>query len=103
MNLPSPALRLCSGHPERQSRGGGRGMTPAACPTRAYNRHTTMHRVLAALLVCCGAATGAAAQSLPSEPATFANGRVVVGGDVSVAFAPQDLGFFNYSDYEHST
>jgi hypothetical protein len=41
-------------------------------------------------------------QALPSEPLSFADGRVTVGGDVSVSVAPEDTGFFNYTDYEHS-
>jgi hypothetical protein len=41
-------------------------------------------------------------QALPSEPITFAGGRVTVGGDVSVSAAPEDTGFFNYTDYETS-
>ena len=57
----------------------------------------------------------AAAQSIPSEPIVFGNGRVTLGGDVSATFActdaanstskicSDDTGFFNYSDYEHST
>jgi hypothetical protein len=45
----------------------------------------------------------AAAQTLPSEPITFGNGRIVLGADASVAIAPQDTAFFNYSDYDHST
>ena len=45
----------------------------------------------------------AMAQTLPSEPVTFAGGRVVIGGDVAASLAPDDLGFFNYGDYEHST
>ena len=47
-------------------------------------------------------ATSAAAQSLPSEPVTVAGGRVVVSGDVAMSTAPDDAGFFNYTDYEHS-
>jgi hypothetical protein len=43
------------------------------------------------------------AQSLPSEPVTLADGRVVVGGDVAVSVGPDDPGYFNYTDYEHST
>jgi hypothetical protein len=43
------------------------------------------------------------AQSIPSEPLTFGGGRVVVGGDAAVAFAPKDHGFFNYSNYEQTT
>src|SRR6266853_358211 len=44
----------------------------------------------------------ARAQALPSEPLSFGDGRVTIGGDVSVSVAPQDEGFFNYTDYEHS-
>jgi len=54
-------------------------------------------------LAALALARTAAGQVLPSEPITVGNGRVVVGGDVAVSFAPQDPGFFNYSDYEHST
>lgn len=55
------------------------------------------------VVVWLGLAAGAAAQTLPSEPVTLGGGRVVLGGDVAVSFAPEDPGFFNYSDYEHST
>ena len=55
----------------------------------------------ACLLVLCTAAT-ARSQTLPAEPVSFANGNVTVGGDVSAAFAPDDPGFFDYTDYEHS-
>lgn len=55
----------------------------------------------AAFLGICGTVAGHA-QTLPSGPITFADGQVTVGGDVSVAFAPHDPGFFNYTDYEHS-
>ncbi len=48
-------------------------------------------------------AGGAAAQVIPSEPVTFGAGRVVIGGDAAVAVAPEDNGFFNYSDYEQTT
>jgi hypothetical protein len=61
-----------------------------------------MRRVLL-LLACCGVAAEAVAQGLPSEPVTFGGGRVVIGGEAAASIAPQDLGFFNYSDYEHST
>lgn len=55
------------------------------------------------LLAWCFTATGVAAQTLPSEPVTLGGGRVVIGGDIAASIAPQDLGFFNYGDYEHST
>ena len=38
-----------------------------------------------------------------SEPLSLANGRIVISGDLAASGAPDDLGFFNYSDYEHST
>ena len=53
--------------------------------------------------VLCSVAASASAQSLPAEPLTFGGGRVVLSGDVAGSIAPEDLGFFNYSDYEHST
>ena len=59
------------------------------------------------LLAFCTAApvldVAATAQPLPSEPFTFGGGRVVLGGDAAASLAPDDLGFFNYGDYEHST
>ena len=50
----------------------------------------------------------------PAEPIVLGDGRVTLGGDVSATFscavdasAPgpcgDDTGFFNYTDYEHST
>jgi hypothetical protein len=56
------------------------------------------------ILLALGAfARGAAAQGLPEEPVSVGGGRLVLGGDVAVSIAPQDTGFFNYSDYEYST
>ncbi|MGH9350367.1 MAG: hypothetical protein ACRD26_24215 [Vicinamibacterales bacterium] len=65
-------------------------------------------RIVALLLAsygiaACGLASTAAAQALPSEPVTFGGGRVVLGGEAAASIAPADTGFFNYSDYEHST
>ncbi len=60
-------------------------------------------RVVILVLACFGVASGATAQGLPSEPVTFGSGRVVIGGEIAGAIAPEDTGFFNYSDYEHST
>jgi hypothetical protein len=60
-------------------------------------------RVVVLLLAACLRASAAAAQALPSEPVALADGRVVIGGNVAASAAPEDLGFFNYSDYEHST
>ena len=58
-----------------------------------------IHATALALL----AATSAAAQTIPSEPITFGEGRVVLSGDASVSVSPKDEGFFNYSDYEQTT
>lgn len=56
----------------------------------------------ALLLVLCAAGT-ADAQVLPSEPIALADGRVTVSGDLSAGYGSDDPGFFNYTDYEHST
>jgi len=53
-------------------------------------------------VLALGHSLPACPQALPSEPITFADGRVTISGDVSVAVAPEDPGFFNYTDYEHS-
>ena len=39
---------------------------------------------------------------MPTEPVTLGDGRVVLGADVTVTFASDDPGFFNYTDYEYS-
>src|SRR5580765_7305782 len=43
------------------------------------------------------------AQGLPDRPIVLGDGRVTLGGDVSWSIAPEDTGFFNYTDYERST
>jgi hypothetical protein len=50
-----------------------------------------------------GACLPAQSQTLPSEPIAFGDGRVVLSGGISASYAPEDPGFFNYTDYEHST
>ncbi len=50
-------------------------------------------------------AMAARAQELPSGPVSLANGRVVIGADLSVSLTPQDDtdgAWFNYTDYEHN-
>ena len=45
------------------------------------------------------------AQDLPSGPVSLANGRVILGTDLSIAATGQDDtegAWFNYTDYEHS-
>ena len=58
--------------------------------------------LIAAVAAWLGAAT-AGAQTIPEQPFTFGDGRVVLGGDVAVGIAPEDHGFFNSSDYEQTT
>jgi len=42
------------------------------------------------------------AQPVPDTPIVLGDGRVTLGGDVTWSIGPQDHGFFNYTDYEHS-
>jgi hypothetical protein len=58
-------------------------------------------RVLGVVSLCAAAAS-ASAQSLPAEPVSIGDGRVVLGSEVAGTFGSQDPGFFNFSDYEHS-
>ena len=44
----------------------------------------------------------AVAQHWPTEPVTFAGGRLLIGGDASVTFGSEDPGWFTYTDYETS-
>jgi hypothetical protein len=72
-------------------------------------------QTLAIALFAAGVSLPGAAQSLPSEPITFGGGRITLAGDVSATFSctdsptaespvcADDTGFFNYTDYEHST
>jgi hypothetical protein len=61
-----------------------------------------MTQILLALGVWLLGAAVAEAQWLPTEPVSAADGRVVVGAEVSATFASEDPGFFNYTDYEYS-
>jgi hypothetical protein len=53
----------------------------------------------AATFGTCLAAAGAGA----AEPVSLLGGRLRLGGEVSGTIAPEDLGWFNYSDYETSS
>lgn len=59
-------------------------------------------RALAISLLSIGLASSVSAQGLPSEPFTFGDGRVLVGAEVTATIAPEDPGFFNYTDYEYN-
>jgi len=56
-------------------------------------------RSVAVLVGVCLAAAGATA----AEPLSFLGGRLRLGGEVSGTIAPEDEGYFNYSDYEVSS
>ncbi|MGH9174719.1 MAG: hypothetical protein ACRD1H_10185, partial [Vicinamibacterales bacterium] len=58
--------------------------------------------VALAILIGLGGATRASGQGLPTEPLSLGDGRVVIGAEVTATFASEDLGFFNYTDYEYS-
>jgi hypothetical protein len=78
-------------------------------------RRRALCRAAGAAAVLLAASLPARGQALPSEPIVFGAGRVTVSGDVSATFScagetepdssfcHEDLGYFNYSDYEHST
>ena len=69
-------------------------------------------RVVAGVLaLTCIMAPRAEGQELPAGPVTLAGGRVALGAEVSFSMStekddaadPQHSGWFNYTDYEHST
>jgi hypothetical protein len=54
------------------------------------------------LLAALGVARGAPAQVLPERPVSLANGQVSISGEVTGSIGhPDDVGFFNFTDYEH--
>ena len=57
---------------------------------------------LLALALLLAGRVPARAQLLPTEPISVGDGRVVVGAEVTATYAGEDLGFFNYTDYEYS-
>jgi hypothetical protein len=59
-------------------------------------------RVIGVSALLLGACLPAHAQTLPSEPIAFGDGRVTLGGGAFWSFGSEDPGFFNYTDYEHS-
>lgn len=56
-----------------------------------------------ALIALAATAADLGAQSLPSEPISFGEGRVVLGGDIAASFGASDPAFFTYGEYKHST
>jgi hypothetical protein len=54
-----------------------------------------------AVTASIAAAAPAAAQGLPSEPISVANGRFVFSGEFFATIGSSDPGYFNYTDYEY--
>jgi len=68
------------------------------------NRRSRGRRLAVACAVAVSlAGARTAAQTLPSAPIVVADGHVTLGGDASVTVGPDDDGYFNYTDYDHST
>jgi hypothetical protein len=61
-----------------------------------------MSRVLAALSIILLLSPAFVRAQMPTEPISFGDGRVVLGGDATVTVATSDPGYFNYTDYEYS-
>ena len=70
----------------------------------ARRRHGRPLRWLGLIVVFVGLLMPAVvgAQVLPAEPFALAGGRLVVSGEVTATVAPEDTGYFNYTDYEQS-
>lgn len=78
--------------------GGAQLYSPDRVATPVPRVRTIVALANAALVVCL-AAPGARA----GEPLSLLGGRVRLGGEVSGTIAPEDLGWFNYSDYGASS
>ncbi len=84
---------------------------PCLMSTRSCRGH--YRRVAIGTLLALVAAAPSFGQALRGEPMVFGAGRITLGGDASLTLscaetpAPgncgEDTGFFNYSDYQHST
>ena len=61
-----------------------------------------MALVILALSLWLASAMAVSAQVVPTEPISAANGRVIVGAEITGTYASEDPGFFNYTDYEYS-
>jgi hypothetical protein len=69
-------------------------------PARA-GRPLRTYALVCGMVGLCAAPAGG--QDLPSAPLSFGGGRVVLGTDIAVTFGERDeIGWFNYTDYEHN-
>lgn len=62
----------------------------------------TLRLLAIGVVLVTALAPPARAQELPWAPIALAGGHVTLGGDASVTIAPEDTGFFNYTDYDRS-
>jgi len=71
-------------------------------PLRLGRRIALPAALIATAVWIAFAPAPARAQEWPDRPITAFDGRVVIGGEALVTIAPEDVGFFNYTDYERS-
>jgi hypothetical protein len=76
---------------------------------------TLSRRAVSLAILTLALSTRAGAQGFPDGPLVLGDGRVTIGGDASLTFScaadpnpeqpacSDDTGFFNYTDYNHST
>jgi hypothetical protein len=55
-----------------------------------------------AFVVALATVAPASGQTLPTEPVSLGDGRLVLGAEVTATVAGEDPGYFNYTDYEYS-
>ena len=71
-------------------------------PGRRRNRRSIRWRGALVGIIALLVPTALRAQVLPAGPFALAGGRLVVSGEVIATVAPEDTGYFNYTDYEQS-
>ena len=71
-------------------------------PVRRRTRRPIRCRGVLAGFIGLLVPTALPAQVLPAEPFALAGGRLVVSGEMIATVAPEDTGYFNYTDYEQS-
>jgi hypothetical protein len=70
---------------------------------RVCSRLVVFRTLTRAALALAALAAPAAAQTLPSRPIAFADGRIAIGAEVTATGSlREDAGFYNYTDYDRS-
>lgn len=67
-----------------------------------HDRCFLICRLLALVAVSVTPPVAARAQDWPSAPITALDGRFTLGGDLTLTAGTDDLGYFNFTDYERS-